>query len=376
VTRSQLSPVTCDLTDKKGQATLAIPTGGKATFLIRVSQLVGSASDTFSFSLQYAQPPAQPPGPRLPSGGASGTLDRVLNPSVAYSMEMLEGVTYRFHLESGTACTPLLIYPPGTHSFSSRSPVKSLGCGGYTLFTPRGGQSGLYTLLAKAGFQRGPIKFRLTGGRATEDDTTPGRLISNYARVHGALSGGGLDIVDLYRFNVRHTSALQVTIASKGPVELDLLRDTGHVVQVAEGGGIQLRIPRGRYYLAVRATGPRTGSYTLTRLSRTVTRTGISANKGRSTTVKPGQTVMLGVAVTPGASGPVQVVIERFDPLEGWQFSRRYMVRTASDGKATIAWLPPTQGRYRVVAAFRGTHGFSPSASGFAKVRVLAPLGP
>jgi hypothetical protein len=253
--------------------------------------------------------------------------------------------------------------------------VKSLGCGGYTLFTPRGGQSGLYTILAKAGFQRGPIKFRLTGGQATEDDTTPGRLIPNYARVRGSLSGGGLDIVDLYRFDVRHTSVLQVGITSKGPVELDLLRDTGHVVQVAEGGGIRLRIPRGRYYLAVRATAPRTGSYTLTRLSRTVTRTGISANGGRAATVKPGQTVTLGVAVTPAASGPVRVVIERFDPLEGWQFSRRYMVRTASDGKATIAWLPPTQGRYRVVAAFSGTHGFSPSASGLAKVRVLAPLG-
>jgi ribosomal protein S27E len=376
VTRSQLSEVSCELTDKNGQATLAIPTGGKATFLIRVSQLVGSASDTFRFTLQYAQPPAQPPGPALPRGGATGTLDRVLNPSAAYSMTMLEGVTYRVHLESGDACTPLAIYAPGTRSFSSRTPVRQLSCGGYALFTPRGGRSGLYTLLAKAGSQRGPIHYRLTGGRATQDDTTPGRRIANYSTVHGALAGSGIDIVDLYRFDVRNTSALLIGITSKGPVELALLRDTGHVLEVADGGEIRTQIPRGRYYLAVRATGPKTGTYTLTRLSRTVTRTGITANKGRSATVTPGQSVTLGVAIKPGTAGPVQIAIERFDPLEGWQFSRRYTLRTARGGRGTVSWTPPSEGRYRVAASFRGTRGFSPSASGYAKVRVLAPLRP
>jgi hypothetical protein len=90
--------------------------------------------------------------------------------------------------------------------------------------------------------------------------------------------------------------------------------------------------------------------------------------------VKPGDTVRLGVAVKPGDSGPVRVVIERFDPLEGWQFSRRYVVVTDPDGKSTIAWKPPSVGRYRVLASFGGTRRSSPSATGYVKVHVEAPL--
>jgi hypothetical protein len=373
VQRSQLSQVTCQGTDAKGEALLAFRTGAKDSYLIRVSQRVGSVSGTFHLSLQFAQPEATPPGPPLPRAGVKGTLDRVLNPSAAYSITMNEGVTYRFHLASGTACTPLLIYPPGTTSFDSGTPVRRLGCGGYTLFTPRGGQGGLYTILAKAPRQRGTVKYRLTGGRATVDDTTPGRFIHNYERVRGRLSGGGIDVVDLYRFDVRRRSALRVGLISRAGFELDLLRDSGHVLRTSSGE-IRTRIPRGRYYLAVRAAPRVVGSYTLSRLSRTLTDTHLSTNGKKSATVTPGKSVRLGVAVKPAADGPARVVVERFDPLEGWQFSRRYTVQTSGRGTVAIEWQPPSVGRYRVQASFRGTRGFSPSHSGYARVHVEAPL--
>lgn len=374
VQRSQLQQVTCERTDAKGQALLAFRVSkADDAYLIRVSQQVGSVSDTFKLGLQFAEPAARPPGDPLPSGGVKGTLDRVLNPSAAYAFRMSEGHTYRFHLASGEACTPLLLYPPGTKDFDEEAPVKRLSCGGYMVFTPRGGQGGLYTILAKSPSVRGPVKYRLTAARATQDDTTPGRLIHNYDSVRGRLSGGGIDVVDLYRFDVKRRSALRVVVASKAGFELNLLKDTGHVLRTSTGE-IRTRIPRGRYYLAVRAA-PRTfGSYTLSRLSRTLTRTRITANGGNSDTVRPNSTVELGIAVKPGDDGPVRVVIERFDPLEGWQFSRRYIVRTSITGRRSIAWQPPSVGRYRVQANFRGTRGFSPSHSGFARVHVEAPL--
>jgi hypothetical protein len=251
--------------------------------------------------------------------------------------------------------------------------VRQLACGGYTLFTPRGGQDGTYTLLARAPRYGGSARYHLTGGRAGVDDTTPGRFIANYARVRGALAGGALDVVDLYRFDVLSRSALRVGVASKAGFELQLLRDSGHVLRVSTGQ-IRTQVPKGRYYLAVRAEPGTSGKYTLTRLSRNLTRTLLSANHHSSATVKPGETVRLGVGVKPGDHGPVRVVIERFDPLEGWQFSRRYLVVTDRDGKAAIAWTPPSVGRYRVLADFRGTRRSSPSASGYVKVHVEAPL--
>jgi hypothetical protein len=213
----------------------------------------------------------------------------------------------------------------------------------------------------------------LTGGRAGVDDTTPGRLIGNYARVRGALAGGGLDVVDLYRFDVLRRSALRVAVASKAGFTLNLLRDSGHLLR-SSTGEIRTKVAAGRYYLAVQAEPRTSGKYTLTRLSRTLTRTSLSADGGRSSTVKPEETVRLGVAVKPGDSGPVRVVIERYDPLEGWQFSRRYFVQTSRAGKSVIAWKPPSVGRYRVIANFRGTRRSSPSASGYVRVHVEAPL--
>lgn len=375
VQRSQLTLLTCDATNTKGKAELTFKASKAGqTFLIRVAQQFGSASDSFALSLEKAPPPPAPPGAPLPRGGATGTLGSVRNPSAAYSIAMRSGVTYRFHMAAAKeACTPFRIYPPGTKKFSEATPVLQLSCGGYTLFTPRAGQDGVYSLLIDAPRFSQPTRFHLTGGPAGVDDTTPGRFIGNYARVHGALAGGALDVVDLYRFDVLHHSALRLSVASKAGFQLQLLRDSGHVLR-SSTGEIRTRVPAGRYYLAVRAEPGDSGKYTLTRLSRSLTHTTLSADGHSSATVEPEEVVRLGIAVRPGDSGPVRVVIERFDPLEGWQFSRRYVVQTDRDGKKAIAWTPPSVGRYRAQATFKGTRRSSRSTSKLVKVHVEAPL--
>lgn len=370
--RSQISGITCERTDTDGNASLDFRVAPDNSYLIRVSQLEGSASDTFQLKLQLALPAARPPGARLPRGGATGTLDRVLNPSVAYAFRMHAGVTYRLHLATGEDCTPLSIYRPHTRSFSSAFPVGRLPCGGYSLFTPRSGQSGVFTLLAQAAHHRGGVHYRLTAARAGLDDTTPGRLLRNYAHARGGLSGSGIDVEDLYRFNVPRRSSLRLTLHTRADFGLQLLRDTGHVLSTGDTE-IRQAVGPGRYYVAVLAPEGSSGRYTLSRLSRAITHATISANGKKRTSVAPGQSVRVHVAVKPSASGPVHVVIERFDPLFGWQFSRAYNLH-ASAGGASVSWRPPSVGRYRIKAAFRGTRRASPSVTGYAKVRVEESL--
>jgi hypothetical protein len=163
-------------------------------------------------------------------------------------------------------------------------------------------------------------------------------------------------------------------VSSKAGFELRLLRDTGHVLN-ATTREIRTSVPPGRYYLAVRAEQGQSGKYTLTRLSRTITHTILHADRHRSATVEPGERVRLGVTVKPGASGPAKIVIERFDPLEGWQFSRRFQVVTER-GRAAVSWLPPSVGRYRAIATFAGTRGFTPGVSEYVRVHVERPLEP
>ncbi|MEA2427031.1 MAG: hypothetical protein QOF37_659 [Thermoleophilaceae bacterium] len=370
--RSQISGVTCETTDSKGDASLDFNVKPGESYLIRVSQLQTSAPGTFQLRLQMATPPAKPPGTPLPRGGARGTLDRVFNPSAAYSFRMREGVTYRLHLATGTECTPLLIYGPHTHSFNA-NPVGGLRCGGYTVFTPRGGKSGRYTLLAKASSRRGPVPYRLTAAAAGPDDTTPGRQLPNYSDVRGRLTGGGIDVIDLYRFDVKRRSSLRLTLQTRGDFVLELRKDTGGVLS-SSTDEIRASVRRGRYYAVVIANEGSGAPYRLSRLTREITHTKVSADGKRAATVPPGQAVKLAATVTPGVAGPVRIVVERFDPLEGWQYSTRFDIRSAGGGTATVSWRPPTVGRYRVVAAFQGTRGASSSVSSYAKVRVEAPL--
>jgi hypothetical protein len=370
--RSQLIPVSCDTTDVHGNSDQSFNVHKGSTYLIRVSQFVSSESNTFSLTVELALPPAEPPGPPLPKRGASGTLDRVLTPSVAFSVHLVEGVTYRFNLASDS-CTPLSIYPPHTSSFSDSSPVKKLGCGGYTLFTPGPGGTGRYSLLAKAARKRGGVKFHLSAARASGDDTAPGHFIRNFAHVRGHLDGSGIDVVDLYRFDVTKRSNLSLRLNDDADFDVTLLRDTGHRID-SSTDSIDVRLKPGRYFAVVSAAPGDSGSYRLSRVSRQITSIRVSVNNRGKASVGPGRGVTFNVNVRPGVRGPVTLILERFDPTAGWLFERRFHLRTPGSGKASVGFRPPAVGRYRIRGFFTGTHSASPSQSGFAKLRVAGAL--
>jgi hypothetical protein len=356
--RSELTSVDCAASNSKGSATLGLDGLDPAhEYLVRVGKLRSSDPGDFKLQVLVPNPPATAPGRVLPRRGISDSVDRLINPSDAYNLRLREGVAYRVDLAK-QGCLPLAIYAPGTSDFDA-APERTLRCGGYHLFTPD--RNGRYVLLVQSGRRRGDEPYRLRVGRARADDTTPGLFIHNYARVHGRVNGR-IDSVDLYRFDVVRRSAL--TLRVSGNPEVELLGEHGR--RIDSGSDIRIGIRPGRYYAAVRGAG----RYTLRRVSRAITHASTSFSRASA---PPGTTVSLSLNVRPGVEGRGVIVVQRLDPIAGYQFLRRYHVRVVG-GRATVAFTPPSVGHYRASSSFLGSRTASPSATGYARLTVNGPL--
>jgi hypothetical protein len=367
--RSQFTSIACDASDAKGRANTEFPMKKGQSYLIRVSQQPQSVSGDFTLSVNIGQPPASAPGRALPGGGANGTVQRVFEPSNAWSTQMREGVTYRVNL-SPQSCMRLSIYGPGTTSFDDDSPRRVLTCGGYTLFTPGPHESGRYSLLIEPNSSRRTKQsYHVEVSRAGADDTTPGVFVRNHARARGSLNANRIDVADLYRFDVVKPSITDLVLTSGGGFQVVLIKAGGK--RVASGDeNIHVRTPPGRYFAVVRAHRHQAGRYGLLRSSKTITRTRLTATPRSG---GPGSSVSLKVNVLPGAAGPVTILVERLDPVSGWQFTRRFETR-ASGGHAGVTFHPPSIGRYRARAVFNGTRNAAGSKTGLVKFRIDAPL--
>jgi hypothetical protein len=377
--RSRLESLGCDATDDAGDAATSFRADAGGRYLVRVTKQVGSVDAAFTLRLQPGPPAARPPGRRLPRRGGRGRLDRVLRVDAAWSVRLRSGRPYRMNLIHGRYCMPLQLFAPGVGSFDA-PPVKELSCGGYGVFTAPPGASGRYVLRVQADrSSRRPQPYRLLVGRARRDDLAPGIALANFARRRGHLNGGGLDGIDLYRFDVARRSALDLDLTGPpdGDFDLELRNDAGRAIACGCGAGADERVVEhlrpGRYYAAVRARDQRAGRYVLTRRSRTITRTLTTIDGSRRATSLPGRSVGIAVLAAPGASGRARLTIEHFDPFEGWQPYRQRRVRV-SGGRALVRFRPPSVGRWRARSDFLGSRLFAPSASRFASLIVAGPL--
>jgi hypothetical protein len=77
--------------------------------------------------------------------------------------------------------------------------------------------------------------------------------------------------------------------------------------------------------------------------------------------------------VEPAVAGRAVLLVERFDPIDGWLFHARYRPAVVS-GRGAVSFRPPTVGRWRVTGAFDGTRTASPSDGGTATLLVTEPL--
>jgi hypothetical protein len=90
--------------------------------------------------------------------------------------------------------------------------------------------------------------YHLQAARDGEDDTAPGAELANDAPVRGSLRGSGADVVDLYRFEVRRPSILDLRLraGSSAPFNLQLVGEGGRRIASACGdtGSQQIRLRR------------------------------------------------------------------------------------------------------------------------------------
>jgi hypothetical protein len=373
--RSQATAITCDSTDKDGAASVTFSAKKGESYLVRVAQLPNSVAGTFHLDLAAAQPAPTPPGARLPGAGVTRTLDRVANVTDAFSARLHAGTPYRINLDAQMqdGCMALELFAPGTSSFEDDEPAKTLSCGGYLLFTPGPGESGRYSFLVRSSSRvRGAQRYHLQVAPAGRDDTSPGVFLHNFARVRGAVHGSRIDVVDVYRFDVTTRSTLFASLTTGADLDLVLLRDDGRRLACACGdsGNVDLHrgLRPGRYFLAVRARDGSSGGYTLRRASRTITKSVIKVQGSRTAQAAPGTSVNVAVSTSPSVNGPVTITVERFDPLSGWRFFRRYHAHGA------ITFTPPAVGKYRFSGSFDGTRGAAASTTGFARLTVAGPL--
>jgi hypothetical protein len=373
--RSKLVPVGCQQTDSHGKASLSFKASKNGLYEIRVAALANSQLAPFTLDVFLPTPAVSPPGLRLPAGGISGQIDRIQNINAAYSFSMRAGVSYLINLANKTegACVRGALFAPGTHSFEDGSPLLHTGCGGYRLFTPGPGQGGLYSFeVTPRTSHRGVQRFHLQVARAGPSETAPGLTLANYAHAHGRLDGSRVHVLRLYRLDVTSHSNLTLKLSAPESADfnLQLRNQNGDVIECQCGASgsqtLQHQLFPGRYYAVVSVRDATAGAFTLIRESRTITSTRISFSTAKAAA---GQGLGIDVKVSPPASGPVTVEIERFSPVFGWQFYREDHV-FASGGSATVSFTPPAVGRWRAKASYGGSRTASPSAVGFSYLLV------
>jgi hypothetical protein len=366
--RSQLSPVTCELTNARGEATVDIDVAEDAAYLVRVAPLSNSVADRFSLLAVVPDRPASAPGPLLPSGGVARTIDRFANPDDAWSARLVRGRTYRMNLVTkGDGCASVSVHRPKT-GFGSA--VLRRSCDAHAVFAAS--TTGRYSFHVEAPrATRAVLRYRLRVGPALADDTAPGIRLSNDQAVRGRLTGSELDALDLYRFDVVRRSDLRLGLRSRADLELTLLTAGGR--RLGSGRDIDRRLGQGRYFVAVRALDGADGSYVLRRVVRTITSARTLVDGARSRTVSRGASLQLAVVVEPAVAGRAVLLVERFDPIDGWLFHARYRPAVVS-GRGAVSFRPPTVGRWRVTGAFDGTRTASPSDGGTATLLVTEPL--
>jgi hypothetical protein len=383
IVRSSRAPLACAKTNRSGRARIAWYGFSQGSYLVGVGRRLGSTVGGYDLDVRVAETPPRPPGAPLPSAGVTDTINGVLDSTDAWAVPMNRGTSYRINIASPAKCLRLELYRPGVYAFRADKAVETWSCGGYQLFTPGIDGGGLYSLVVRDpdGDARAHY-YRLAVAAAGADDMAPGVKLTNGEFVRGSIFGRGIDLLDLYRFDVpRENELATIDLRQKATVGLDLLllnETGGRIACACSGKGRQVlrqHIAPGRYYAAVRSRQKSGGSYGLQLFVRDVTTSSIAAAGTTYAETRPGVPVPLTVLVTSAShGGPVRVEIDRFDPLSGWHFSSVIAGQVSADGLFSIAWQPPTVGHWRARARFVGTPFSSFSESGYVRMHVAEPL--
>jgi hypothetical protein len=354
---SRLRVVTCGET-ARGRATVPFAAVRDTTYIVAVGQPEDSDAGAFTLGVVSAQP-AETTAPRtLPRGGARAAVNGLTDVNDLWAVRLAQGTSYRISFAS-PGCAVLHLRRQGRSA-----PLVRLRCNGYRVFTPGPDGGGRYVLEVRAAPSQRGQPYRLQLQPVGADDVGVGIPLRNHAVRRGTLAPQGVDVLDVYHFDVQERSDVRLTLTQPGGRSLALVLATEEGARIGRGTTIRRALSPGRYVAAVSApAGSPGGAYGLALLVRTITATTLAIEPQ----VAPfGSSFVLRPLVTPSAGGTVAVQIDRFDPFGGWQFNRT--VRLPVSGSLT--WRPPTRGTWRARAAFLGTSTHSPSRSAYARVSV------
>src|SRR5262245_7456932 len=350
--RGSVEEIGCAPTDRRGSLTAGFAAKPGADYLILVGDRAGSSPGSFVLRIRAGEAPERLPGRALPHGGARGSVDGLSDVNDVWSVRMRSGRTYRIAFAS-SPCVQL-----------------SLRRASKTLRRFSGG--GRYAVEVRASGYSGRQRYRLQVVAAGTDDIGVGLDLPRGSTRRGGLSPAGVDVLDLYHFDVARLSEVRLELARGAgrSFSLVLLTDNGNRIATGETA-LRRRLGRGRYVVAVQAPpGSRAGRYRLALRLRDITSTIVLISGSRSAEVAPGSTVSISCSVSPAAGGRVELQIDRFDPLSGWHFHRVVQIGAG----ASLSWKPPAAGRWRVRARYLGTRSSAPSRSGYAQVVLARPI--
>lgn len=360
--RSRTDLVACAPTDRRGSLFLGFPARRGASYLIAVGEQRNSQPGEFRLQVQPAEAPERHPGRALRRAGVRDSVNGLTDVNDVWSVRLRRGTTYRIAFSSS---------PCARATLHARKRVVRLSCRAHSTFTPGRDGGGRYVVEVLASSASARQRYRLQVAAAAVDDIGVGAELGR-GGARGSLSPSGVDVLDLYHFDVERLSEarLRLSVPAGRSFRLLVLTDTG--TRMAAGqADFRRRLNRGRYVVAVEGTvGSRAGRYRLSLRLRDVTSTLVRISGSNSAEISPGASVTLSCLVSPSAGGRVELQIDRFDPLTGWHFHR--VLRTYAG--ATVSWRPPAAGRWRVRARFLGTLRSAPSRSGYAHVLVARPI--
>jgi hypothetical protein len=357
--RSEVEQVGCARTDRDGNGIVVVDVEKGAQYLVAVGQRQGSPPGDFVLQALAAQAPERAPGRPLPLNGVRSTVNGLTDVNDVYWTRLSAGTTYRIAFAS-RGCAELALR-------GRRGALRHFACSGYTTFTPGpdGGGRYVFEVTAPPGLQS--QAYRLQVAAAGPDDLGIGLPIPDLATVRGSLAPSGVDVVDVYHFDVAQTSDVRLRLGTAPGRSFSLLLVTDSGGRVAGGGNeIRRRLGAGRYVVAVRGeVGTPGGRYALSLVIRLLTSTSLTTSSAQ---IARGSSVSLTATTSPPPDGgTIELEIDRFDPLSGWHFSR--LVHLHAPG-GSLGWTPPAAGRWRARATFLGTLRFSSSRSGYVFVLV------
>ena len=357
--RSRLDTVMCGRTDAKGRSSVTFPARPGATYLVAIGEQPNSSPGAFTLQVRAAEAPERGSGRALPRRGVHQSVNGATDVNDLWSVRLRRGVTYRIAFSSSPCAGAVL---------RARARRFRLACNSYLAFTPGRDGGGRYTIEVSA-YAAQPHRYRLRVAKASADDVGVGIELAPNSSRRGRLSPSGVDVVDLYHFDVQRLSEVRLglSLPAGRPYTLAVLTDSGS--RLSSGSArARLRLDRGRYVVAVQApVGTSAGRYRLTLRLRDVTSTSVRVSAAE---ISPGSAVTISCEVSPASGGLVELQIDRFDPLTGWHFYRVARVRAGS----SISWRPPAPGRWRLRATFLGTSSAARSRSGYAHVVVARPI--